>query len=112
MGSSLSSVSKIFRKTIISCLLIRTRTCAYQGVKNVSFPENFAYALNESSLSKTESNESINDGILQNVKRFSAVLPFSKYFHFPKQMISLYGQNFMIRNCNVLQKVTIEIAEE
>ena len=25
---------------------IRTRTCAYQGVRNVSFPENFAYVLN------------------------------------------------------------------
>ena len=23
--------------------LIRTRTCAYQGVRNVSFSENFAY---------------------------------------------------------------------
>ena len=25
---------------------IRTRTCAYQGVRNVSFSENFAYVLN------------------------------------------------------------------
>ena len=25
----------------------RTHTCAYQRVKNVSFSENFAYALNE-----------------------------------------------------------------
>ena len=30
----------IFRKTNISCLLIRTRTCAYQGVRNVRFSEN------------------------------------------------------------------------
>ena len=26
--------------------LIRTCTCAYQGVRNVSFPEKFAYVLN------------------------------------------------------------------
>ena len=30
-----------------------TRACAYQGVRNVSFPENFVYVLNESSLIKT-----------------------------------------------------------
>ena len=39
-------VHKIFRKTNISNLLIRTRTCAYQGVRNVNFSENFAYVLN------------------------------------------------------------------
>ena len=27
---------------------MRTRTCAYRGVSNVSFPENFANVLNES----------------------------------------------------------------
>ena len=37
---------KIFRKTKIPDPLIRTRTCAYYGVRNVSFSENFAYALN------------------------------------------------------------------
>ena len=36
----------MFRKTNISNPLIRTRTCAYQGVRNVSFSENFAYVLN------------------------------------------------------------------
>ena len=30
--------------------LIRSRTCVYQGLKNVSFSENFAYVLNEWSL--------------------------------------------------------------
>ena len=35
-------VRKIFRKTKISYLLICTRTCVYQGVRNVSFSENFA----------------------------------------------------------------------
>ena len=30
--------------------LICTRACAYHGVKNVSFPENFVYVLNEWSL--------------------------------------------------------------
>ena len=31
---------QIFRKTNISYPLIRTRTCAYQGVRNVRFSEN------------------------------------------------------------------------
>ena len=39
-------VRKIFRKTNISYPLIRTCTCAYQGIINVSFPENFVYVLN------------------------------------------------------------------
>ena len=47
MGSFVKYVRKIFRKTNISNILIRTRTCAYQGVTNVSFSENFAYVLNE-----------------------------------------------------------------
>ena len=34
----------------ISYPLIRIRTWAYQGVRKVSFSENFAYVLNESSL--------------------------------------------------------------
>ena len=33
---------KILRETNISYPLIRTRTCAYQGVRNVGFSENFA----------------------------------------------------------------------
>ena len=33
---------QIFRKTNISCLLIRTRTCVYQEVRNVRFSENLA----------------------------------------------------------------------
>ena len=45
-GLSIWHVRKIFRKTDISDPLIRTRTCAYQGIRNVSFSENFAYALN------------------------------------------------------------------
>ena len=45
-GSSIKYVHKIFRKTNISNPLIRTRTCAYQGVRNVSFSENFACVLN------------------------------------------------------------------
>ena len=36
-----------FRKANISYTLIRTRTCVYQGVRNVSFSECFAYVLNE-----------------------------------------------------------------
>ena len=45
-GSSIKYVRKIFRKTDISNPLIRRRTCTYQGVKNVSFSEDFAYLLN------------------------------------------------------------------
>ena len=44
-GSSIKCVRKIFRKTNISNPLIRTHTCAYQGVRNVTFSENFAYVL-------------------------------------------------------------------
>ena len=45
-GLSTKNVRKIFRKANISNPLIRTRTRAYQGVRNVSFSENFAYVLN------------------------------------------------------------------
>ena len=38
------------RKTNISYPLIRTRSCAYQGLRNVSFSENFAYVLSGWSL--------------------------------------------------------------
>ena len=48
--SSIKYGRKIFRKTNISNLLIRTRTCAYLGIKNVSFPGNFSYVLNGWSL--------------------------------------------------------------
>ena len=37
---------KIFRKNNISNSLIRTHTCAYQGVRNISFSKNFPYMLN------------------------------------------------------------------
>ena len=36
-----------FPKTIISYLLISTRVCAYQGVRNSILSEHFAYVLNE-----------------------------------------------------------------
>ena len=35
------------QKDNISYPLIRIRTCVYQGVRNVSFSEGFAYVLNE-----------------------------------------------------------------
>ena len=38
---------KVFQKANISYLLIPTRMCAYQGVSNVSFSENFAQVLSE-----------------------------------------------------------------
>ena len=47
----------ICQKTIIFYPLIRTRTFAYQGVRNASFSEGFAYKLNEW-LFSNESNSS------------------------------------------------------
>ena len=42
-GPSIKYVRKIFRKSDISNPLIYTRMCLYQGVRNVSFSENFAH---------------------------------------------------------------------
>ena len=41
-GASRKKARQIFWKTNISYPLIRTRMCAYQGVRNVHFSENFA----------------------------------------------------------------------
>ena len=46
-GAILLYVRKFLRKTNISYLLVCTRMFAYEGVRNVSFSENFAYILNE-----------------------------------------------------------------
>ena len=46
MGSSIKYLRNIFRKTNVSNPLICTRMCAYQGVGNDRFSENFAYVLN------------------------------------------------------------------
>ena len=56
-GPSIKYVRKIFRKTNISNPLIRTRTCAYQGVRNISFSENFSYVLNGWPLLKVSHDE-------------------------------------------------------
>ena len=45
-GSTISKNKNIFQKTNISYPLIRTRMCAYEGVRKVSFSKNFAYLLN------------------------------------------------------------------
>ena len=45
-GSFIQYARKISRKTNISYPLIRTRRCAYQGARNVSLSESFAYVLN------------------------------------------------------------------
>ena len=44
--SSIYYVLKISWKINISYLLIRKRTCVYQGGRNISFSEHFAYVLN------------------------------------------------------------------
>ena len=46
-----------FPKNYISDPLIRTRTCAYQGIGNGNFSENFVYVLNESPPVKFQSIE-------------------------------------------------------
>ena len=46
-GAILLYVRKFFRKTNTSYPLVCTRMFAYEGVRNVSFSENFAYILNE-----------------------------------------------------------------
>ena len=64
MGSFIQYVRKVFRKTSISYPSIRTRTCAYQGIRYVSFSENFEYVLNESSLQKVAT-RAINNMLVQ-----------------------------------------------
>ena len=44
---SFSTFAKFSQRTNISYPLLRTRTCANQGLRNVSFSENFANVLNE-----------------------------------------------------------------
>ena len=46
------NTSKTLKKTNISYHLIRKCTCSYQGVRNASFSENFAYVPNKWSLAK------------------------------------------------------------
>ena len=45
-GHPFSAYAKFSEKLTFLTSLIRTRTCAYQGVRNVSFSENVAYVLN------------------------------------------------------------------
>ena len=49
-GSFIQYVRRIFRKTDSSYPLIRTCTCACQGVRNISFSESLARVLNVRSL--------------------------------------------------------------
>ena len=51
IGSFIKYVRKTFQKTNISYPLVRTRTCLYQEVTNVSFSEEFGNILNEYSYS-------------------------------------------------------------
>ena len=44
---SFSTYAKFCEKLAFFDPLIRTRTCPYQGVRNVSSSENFAYVLNK-----------------------------------------------------------------
>ena len=46
-GNKKTKETKFSEKMNISYTLTRTHTCAYQGVRNVSYSENLAYVLNE-----------------------------------------------------------------
>ena len=46
-GTSIQHIRSIFRKINLSYPLIRTLMCAYQGVRNVSFLENFTQVLRQ-----------------------------------------------------------------
>ena len=48
-GNALKGIIHLvcLQKTYISYRQIRKRTCAYQGLRNISFSENFAYVPNE-----------------------------------------------------------------
>ena len=70
-------VHKIFRKTYISYPLIQKRKCAYQGVRNVSFSENFANVLNEWFLSDRRLTE---NEIEQNITHCLKSVQIRSYF--------------------------------
>ena len=58
-GSFISYIRKFIWKINISYPLIRIRACAYEGLRNVSFSEYFAYVLNERSKWKSNKNENL-----------------------------------------------------
>ena len=58
-----------FPETNTSHHLIRTRTCTYQGVRNVSFLETFAYALMFSNLFKTFLHTTVPRGVARTPQR-------------------------------------------
>ena len=88
--------SKTFRKTKISYPLIRTPMCVYQGVRNVSFSENFAYVLNECSLIKhTESYTKMRGDIhyslsFEDVKCCMVVIIFSFFMPLKKVTVTCF----------------------
>ena len=47
LGDHLLSTYAKFSEKLISNLLIRIRTCAYQGVPNISFSKYFAYIMDD-----------------------------------------------------------------
>ena len=67
--SVIQYVRKIFQKTNIS------PSCAYQGIRNVSFPENFSYILNERSLYLY-----VGTDIRRSNQLYSTVRKHNKYF--------------------------------
>ena len=83
-------VTENSQKTNISYSLIRTRTCAYLGVRNVCFSENFAHVLNDYSLKTISSN-------LSNPKRrvkIKQVFSFWKELHMTATIHYLLPEQF------------------
>ena len=79
-GSFTKYVRKIFRKINNSYLLICTRTCAYEGVRNVSFSENFVKVL--SKWSHVRKNlHFFSETVITKVMRSCLRKQFLKYFY-------------------------------
>ena len=70
-GPLFSTYTKFSKKTNISYPLIRTRTCAYQEVRNVSFSENFVYVLNGQSHTERCETELIHKQSIKIILRFT-----------------------------------------
>ena len=116
LGPSIKYVYKIFRKTNISNLLIRTRMCAYRGVRDTSFLEDFAYILNGLPL--------YNNGtftiFVENFAQIYSLLKSSRLFlkyaynYFSKcflthfmSLVSFYGDSIPVRFNKVLELMLI-----
>ena len=114
-GSFVYYIHKIFRKTNISYPLLRTWTCLYQGVKNVSFSENFANVINKLSLTwpstkayREPCQRSMTDILWENILQLSAVNYLRKTFHRRCfSVLNIPAQWRSFRVCNIKNKTKL-----